>query len=210
MGIKAFFTGKSGRFFWINILLIIVVVVGVPLIALWALNSYTKHGEKTEVPEVIGKSSYEAESILKNSGLVAIVADSIYSSKAVPGTILEQTPKAGSEVKEGRIVYLTVNLNGEPLMKMPDLVGNSSLREAEAKLKALGFKLAPYKYVENEPKDFVIQIRQGMREVSAGEMISRDRALTLYVGAGEKEDSLVIDSGYIEPKETPADFDIEL
>lgn len=210
MGVKAYFKGKSGGFFWANILLMAVVLVGTPLIVLWALGAYTHHGEKIEVPSVVGKSSYDAENLLDDRGLVAIVADSAYRASAAPGTVLEQTPKAGSEVKSGRVVYLTVNLNGEPLTKFPDLVGNSSLREAEAKLKALGFKLAPYKYVDNEPKDFVIRIKQGMRDVQAGEMVSRDRALTLYVGAGEAEDTLVNDTGIIEREETPADFDIEL
>lgn len=208
MGLKTYFTGKTGAAFWLNILLMSAVLLAVPVGAFYALGIYTHHGEKIEVPEITGQKPEAAITLLKERGLTGVVSDSTYSATASPGVVLEQTPKSGSEVKGGRVIYLTINLNGEPMVKMPDLANNSSLREAEAQLKALGFKLTPTMLVEGEPKDFVIGIKQGMREVYAGEMVSRDRALTIVAGAGEAEDSLVVDTSFIE--DTDIDFDIDL
>ncbi|MBO5024702.1 MAG: PASTA domain-containing protein [Bacteroidaceae bacterium] len=208
MGLKTYFTGKTGFTFWLNIVLMLMVLLAVPFGTFYALGIYTHHGEKIEVPEITGQRPETAIALLEERGLKGIVADSTYSSSASPGIVLEQTPKSGSEVKSGRIIYLTINLNGEPMVKMPDLANNSSLREAEAQLKALGFKLTPTMLIEGEPKDFVIGIKQGMREVYAGEMVSRDRALTIVAGAGETEDSLAVDSSLTE--DSDVDFDIDL
>ena len=91
---------------------------------------------------------------------------------------------------------------------MPDLVNNSSFREAEAKLKALDFKLSPVQEIQGYPKGLVVGIKQGTREVHKGDLISTERALTLLVGAGFPEDTL----GYVDDTilvETPADFDTD-
>ena len=196
MGLKKYFTGKSGLIFWINVVLALGLLFCIPVIAFNTLDSYTNHGEKVSVPSVVGKNYYEASQTLDKSGFVAIISDSIYKKSAKPGAVIEQMPKSGTLIKSGRIVYLTVNLNGEPLVKLPDLVGNCSYREAEITLKSLGFKLTAPQYVEGADKDQVLKIKQGKREVHAGESISRERALTLFVGAGEiEEDSLYFEDG---------------
>ena len=40
-------------------------------------------------------------------------------------------------VKEGRIIYLTINAINIPLQAVPDVADNSSLRQAEARILAL-------------------------------------------------------------------------
>jgi len=208
MNIKAYFTGKSGIVFWVNIVLMGVVLVGVPLGAFYALDQFTLHGEKIEVPQVVGRSAFDATGQLEAAGLRVEIADSMYSAKAKPGAVIEQTPRGGSQVKSGRIIYLTINLKGEPMVKFPDIVRNSSLREAEAQLKVLGFSLTPPERVEGQPRDFVVGVRQGARDLYAGQMVSRDRALTILAGAGES-DSLEMDTLYNVEQESAADFDMD-
>ena len=218
MALKDFFTGKSGTKFWVNIILMVLVIVAIPIAALYMLDSFTHHGEKIEVPNVVGKSLYDAEMMLKDRGLLAMVVDSIYDKRAPKGSVLEQTPKSGFEVKGGRMVYLTVNLKGEPMVQLPDVVGHGSLREAVALLQSLGFKLTAHKPVIGRPKDLVLGVKQGARDVHAGETIPRDRALTLVIGGGEidstmydEEEDLDFDGLGIEGiDEDGEDFDIEL
>lgn len=193
MALKKFFTGKTGAWFWTNIGLMVLVIVAVPVVTFYMLETFTHHGEKIEVPVVTGKSLFEAEGMLQERGLVAVVADSAYDRSVSPGAVLEQSPKAGYEVKTGRVVYLTVNMRQEPKAELPDVVGHGSLREAVALLGSLGFKLTPNETVMGSPKDLVLGVKQGTREVHAGEMISRDRALTLVVGGGDI-DTMRVDS----------------
>lgn len=217
MALKNFFTGKSGVKFWMNIVMMVLIIVAVPVGALYMLDSFTHHGEKIEVPNVLGKSLYDAETMLKDRGLVALVVDSVYDKSAPRGSVLEQSPKSGYEVKGGRMVYLTVNLKGEPMAQVPDVVGHGSLREAVALLQSLGFKLTAHKPVLGRPKDLVLGVKQGTRDVHAGETIPRDRPLTLVIGGGEIDSTMYEDEFDVEDDfedvnidEDGEDFDIEL
>lgn len=217
MALKNFFTGKSGVKFWVNIVMMVLIIVAVPVGALYMLDSFTHHGEKIEVPNVLGKSLYDAETMLKDRGLVALVVDSVYDKSAPRGSVLEQSPKSGYEVKGGRMVYLTVNLKGEPMAQVPDVVGHGSLREAVALLQSLGFKLTSHKPVLGRPKDLVLGVKQGTRDVHAGETIPRDRPLTLVIGGGEIDSTMYEDEFDVEDDfedvnidEDGEDFDIEL
>lgn len=193
--------------FWVNIVLMILVVVAIPVAALYMLDTFTHHGEKIEVPNVVGNSLENAENMLQERGLVAVVADSTYSKRMAPGAVLEQSPKAGLEVKGGRVIYLTVNQRGVPMVQMPDVVGQGSLRQAVAVLESLGFKLTQHETVVGMPKDLVIAVKQGRHKVQAGQMVPRDQKLTIVIGGGE------IDSTMFEEEEDSVignDFDIEL
>jgi beta-lactam-binding protein with PASTA domain len=214
MAFNSFFKGKSGRWFWFNICLMLALIVAIPTATIYLLDQFTHHGEKIEVPSVVGKSFYDAEQLLKDRDLLAMVSDSVYNKYAAPGAVLEQSPKAGYEVKGGRVVYLTVNYVSEPMAKLPDVVSHGSLREAEALLQSQGFKLTPHKLVMGSPKDLVLGVKQGGRDVHAGEMIPRTRMLTLVVGGGEV-DSLAVEREDMEAEALDQegdgkDFDIEL
>ena len=180
--------------FWINVLLMFVLLVGFPVLGLQFLGSYTHHGEKVEVIDVVGQNVYEAEIALSSLGLEAVVADSTYQRDMPAGVIVRQVPKAGNEIKSGRIVYLTKNLDHEPLVVLPDLVGNCSRREAEAQLRSLGFRLTEDEEVEDEPKGLVVGIKQNGRRLTAEQRISKGLPLTLCVGAGYDDDTIYVDN----------------
>ena len=63
MSLKNFFTGKSGVRLWVNIGLMLLVLVAVPLATFYMLNTFTRHGEKIEVPSVTGLSFEEASTV---------------------------------------------------------------------------------------------------------------------------------------------------
>jgi beta-lactam-binding protein with PASTA domain len=180
--------------FWINVLLMFILLVGFPVLGLQFLGSYTHHGEKVEVIDVVGQNVYEAEIALSSLGLEAVVADSTYQRNMPAGVIIRQVPKAGNEIKSGRIVYLTKNLDHEPLVVLPDLVGNCSRREAEAQLRSLGFRLTEDEEVEDEPKGLVVGIKQNGRKLTAEQRISKGLPLTLCVGAGYDDDTIYVDN----------------
>ena len=103
--------------------------------------------------------------------------------------MLEQTPVKGSHVKEGREIYLIINSTQTPTLTMPDIADNCSLREAEAKLKALGFKLGPNEYIEGD-KDWVLGVKCRGRNVAAGERIPIDAPVSLVVGNSDIDGSM--------------------
>lgn len=192
---KEFFSFKNNRFFWLNLIAMIVVIVAAALGTLQWLDSYTRHGEAVVVPDVKGMNLRLAENELDKQSLKSIVIDSSYVKGIPPGAILEQNPSGGSRVKEGRTVYLTINTDSAPKVAIPDVMDNSSLRQAEAKLRALGFKVTDPEYISGE-KDWVYSVKYRGRMLKAGEKIPHEAVLTLCVGNGNEiqaEDSTLTD-----------------
>lgn len=196
MTIKEFFSLKKNRFFWINILAMILVVCGLVFGLLHMLNVYTRHGQAIVVPDVKGKTVREAELIFKGKGLTCIVSDSIYVKEKPAGDVLEQLPASGQKVKEGRVVFLTINSLSTPLQAVPDVADNSSLRQAQARILAAGFKLTEQEEIPGE-KDWVYEVKYRGRALAPNDKVPVNSTLTLVVGNGEKapsEDELLLDS----------------
>ena len=173
--------------------LIAMALVGIALcIGLWIwMTRYTMHGESVEVPEVKGMMFSDAEYTLGRLELVTVVVDSAYIRQQPAGIVLEQKPGAGSRVKSGREIYLTVNQRQTPTNTIPDIAGNCSRREAEARLRALGFKIGPIEFVPGDP-DWVIALKVNGREVYTGERVPCDAPVVIVVGnsdSGSGEDA---------------------
>ena len=133
MTIKEFFSFKQNKFFWINLIAMVIVVALVLFGVLKGLDIYTRHGEAVVVPNVKGMGVAEAEKMFRNQGLTCIVSDSSYVKNLPAGCILEHNPAAGQKVKEGRTIYLTINTLSTPLLVVPDVADNSSMRQAQAR-----------------------------------------------------------------------------
>jgi beta-lactam-binding protein with PASTA domain len=149
------------------------------------------------VPKLVNMTSKNARLLLEENGLELVVTDSGYNKRLPADCILAQSPGEGMMVKKGHFIYVTVNSPSSPSFAIPDVVDNSSYREAEAKLMALGFKLLPPKLVEGE-KDWVYGILCRGRRVSTGDHVSIESPLTLMIGSGRYDAGEEID--YIEPE----------
>ena len=183
MEAKEFFGKFASGFLWGNILAMVLVVVALAFGVKYGLDVYTRHGEGIEVPKVEGMVYQNARALMEERGLYLVVTDSGYNKRLPANSILVQNPGPGMKVKQGHTIYVTVNSPSSPSFAIPDLVDNSSFREAEAKLTAIGFKLTPPQQVEGE-KDWVYGILCRGRRVSTGDRISIDSPLTLLVGNG--------------------------
>ena len=192
------FLGKfCSKFLILNLLAMLLVVVGLMFGVKYGLDWYTHHGEGIKVPKVEGMLYANAHSLILDEGLNIIVSDSGYNKHLPADCVLSQNPGPGTMVKTGHTIYVTVNSPSSPSFAIPDVVYNSSYREAEAKLMALGFKLLPPKLVEGE-KDWVYGILCRGRRVSTGDHVSIESPLTLMIGSGRYDAGEEID--YIEPE----------
>ena len=202
IGFKDFFSFRKNKLFWINIIGIIVVLIIITLGTLVWLDSYTRHGEAHIVPDVKNKNIVEAEMILNESTMKCVVVDSNYVKGVPEGMVLEQIPVAGAKVKEGRTIYLTITTTSVPLVQLPDIIDNSSIRQAEAKLKSMGFKLTDPELVPGE-QDWIYGINYRGRDLKSGDKVPNEAMLTLCVGDTHLRDSLAMDSTYIDMKSIP-------
>jgi beta-lactam-binding protein with PASTA domain len=110
----------------LSIISILAITVGLVFSSYAILNIYTKHGKNQKVPDVKGKSFYDAKKLLSNSDLDYLVVDSTYRDGIPPLSIIDQQPRKGAYVKDGRKVYLTLNASQPPSVKIPNLIDNST------------------------------------------------------------------------------------
>lgn len=181
MTIKDFFSLKKNFFFWGNLLLMTALAVALVVGVFKWLDTYTRHDVAVTVPDVEGMKLDEADAILRKHALVAVVSDSTYNTSRPGGIVLDMNPVAGSVVKDGRTIYLTVNTGRPPMREIPDLIDNSSLREAVARLQAMGFVLAENDSVEGEP-DWVYGIKYKDKSLQKGDKVPAGAELVLQVG----------------------------
>ena len=200
MNAKVFFKKVCNRFLLLNLLAMVVVVVLLCLGVGYGLDLYTHHGEGIEVPELKGMRYQKARLLLEEKGLNIVVSDSGYNKTLPADCILAQMPGPGQKVKEGHTIYVTVNSPSSPTFAIPDIVDNSSLREAEAKLTAMGFRLMPTQRVTGE-RDWVYGILCRGRRVSNGDRVPIDYPLTLMVGSGTYDESADVD--YVDSGSSP-------
>lgn len=182
----------KSRYLWGNLCAMALVVVAVCAGVKFGLDVYTHHGESIAIPDVRRKSFADADYLLREAGMTVVVSDTGYVRGLPPDCILEQSPAPGDRVKSGHVIYLTVNASHTPTLTVPDLIDNSSLREAMAKLQAMGFKLTNPMFVEGE-KDWVYGLVVRGRQIKAGDHVGIDDYITIQVGNGQRDSTEEID-----------------
>lgn len=187
-----------------NLLAMLIVAIILVIVTFRWMKSYTLHGQYITVPDVTGMYEEEARQTLSRAGLNYEITDYKFDKMMVEGGVIEQKPKSGAFVKQDRKIYLTLNSGKEPQKAVPDLADNSSLRAAESRLKAAGFKLTEPEYVDGD-LDWVYEIRYLGEEIKAGTEIPEGSTLTIVAGNGnpveeieEADSTIVIDMDFFE------------
>ena len=86
---------------------------------------------RLSVPEVVNTNLDAATARLENMGLSLEVAEKVYDDNTLPGTIVEQKPQQGTQVKNGETVSVVVCLGPESAA-VPDLDGMTQEEAANA------------------------------------------------------------------------------
>lgn len=193
------FIGKfKSKYLWGNLAAMALVVGALIVGAKFGLGIYTHHGESIAIPNIVHKKFDNATHVLDQLGLRIEVSDTGYVKTLPPGCILEQNPEPGEHVKSGHVIYVTINASHTPTLTLPDIIDNSSLREAMAKLSAMGFKLTPPHFVPGE-KDWVYGVVVKGQHVVYGDKIPVDAAVTIQAGNGQLDDNDAVNYVDTEP-----------
>ncbi len=192
-----FFGKLTSKYIWLNLAAMAAVVVLLVVGVKFGIDMYTHHGEAIPVPDIKHKSFADAKQMLAHAGLLIEVTDTGYVRTLPADCILEQSPQPGDFVKSGHVIYVIVNSANTPTITMPDIVDNSSMREAMAKLRAMGFKVGEPQFIVGE-REWVYGATVNGRHVVAGDKIPVDAVVVLQVGNGSRsETDSTID--YVEP-----------
>ena len=136
----------------------------------------SRGARKVQVPDVVGSSKDGARTVLEQRGLrVSLVERE--DKDHDPGTVLEQSPAAGQQIKKGGTVALTV-AKAPPQVKVPD-VGGETYADAKALLQAAGFRVRRRLQTIDTPDGDGVVLDQSP---PSGEKRDKGALVTLTVG----------------------------
>jgi beta-lactam-binding protein with PASTA domain len=162
---------------------LVVLVVGF-MMTLGLLESVTLHGKTITVPDLKTYSLDEVENKLGELSLNFKVIDSSeYTPKFPRNAVLKQDPPNGSEVKKGRVIYLTVNSSGYSSVKVPNLIGKTN-RQAVSYLNAIGFKVGKFEYRPDIGKNVVLEMKHKGKVISDSISLPKQSVIDLVLGSG--------------------------
>ncbi|MDN5363642.1 MAG: eukaryotic-like serine/threonine-protein kinase [Eubacteriales bacterium] len=132
------------------------------------------------VPDVRGMTLDQAERILEERGLRALVIDQQYSSEVPAGQVISQVPEPGRKVKKGRTVNLVLS-KGVETVSVPDVRGKE-VQYARFALEDRGFKVEiTYEFSDTVPQDRVID-----QAPEPGSWVEKGSTVTLTVSKGKE------------------------
>ncbi|MBO7100648.1 MAG: PASTA domain-containing protein [Bacteroidales bacterium] len=172
------------RFPWaLHLLIMLGVSLVVLMLVFFFIRIYARQGEEYELPDVVGRNIAELQD--ENSiELDVVVMDSIFRPGEEGGIILTQDPKAGTMVKKGRKLYITMTAYTPEDAVLPELAG-LTVRQAVNELYAEGLVVGKLKFVEDPYKNNVIDQTCKGKTIYAGQQIARGSVVDLVVGLGD-------------------------
>lgn len=189
MKVVDYYSGKS----WWSILVHFVLIVLVSIIGLvYFFNSYltdyTKHGQVIEVPNLNNLSLEEVQLKLDELKLRYEVADTVYSERHDVNAVVSQLPSPKAEVKEGRRIYLTINMPEKPKIKITESVLNKIqkdyISQVKINLAGLGLEIGQIVIVDSPYKDYVEAVYKGGKRLEVGDELYLGDKVRLEVGRG--------------------------
>ncbi len=178
-------------------ILILSYIIVVSFVIVY-LDSYTNHGQKIKVPNLIGKNINSIQALLEENDLQYKVIESKYDPKKPEGTILEQDPISTSfsdvYVKEDRIIRLRISKKTD-LVEMPSLI-NKSERFALQVLKNRGLKYKIEYQTSSEADGAILFQKYKGSIIKEGQKIQIGSVILLIIGRNEGGEPVQIPNLY--------------
>lgn len=182
---------RRNKLVW-NLLLIVLIILAMAVIAHFVMQAGTRHGARRTVPDFSGIALGEAQRIARANDLRLHINDSLFVPAYEGGTVLDQLPEGGVEVKPGRTVYITINAFRQKQVPVPYVAGRS-LRQAKNMLEIAGLEIERLVYRPDIATNYVLEEYCDNRPVQPESKIEAEAGsgVTLYVGV-QAGDSLTI------------------
>ena len=192
MSLRQYLTSKV---FFAQVLAAMAIFAVIAFLFFHWITYTTNHGQEITVPDLSKLSAEQAEEKLDALDLDYIILDTVDFRPEFPKlTIVEQEPKAGAKVKEGRKIYLKINAAKYTMVAVPDLI-EKTYRQAVPTLEAVGLKEVNITYKPYLGKDMVLEMRMNGKKVKPGDKVLKSSKIDLVLGDGKVVfDDTTIDS----------------
>jgi beta-lactam-binding protein with PASTA domain len=178
--LKTFFKSKI---FLRNLRYALIGLVSFMLLISIFLRIFTLHGRSLTVPDFTGMTIKQVEDLADDKNLKFEIIDSVFDRTVPPGTVVDQNPKPGSNVKKHRNIFIYINATNPEMVKMPDLIG-ITLRVASSTLQTAGLDVGSIRYVPDIAQNTVLSQKYRGRDIAKGDAVPRGAHIDLVLGQG--------------------------
>ena len=180
---SGFFTIFKNRVFYKQLFYSIIAMLLCFFLWLKYIDFYTLNDEHIVLPDFYGVHIQDLDSVCQELDLRYIIIDSVFNKKVEKGTILEQDPIAGTNVKENRRVYFTINALQNKIVTFP-YITDLSLRQAVRKLENLGLVVGELEYKPDLAKNVVLNQKVSGIKIKVGQELFVGTTVDLVIGSG--------------------------
>ncbi len=193
----------TSRVFFAQVLAAVAIIAVISYLFFHWITYTTHHGEEITVPDLSKLSVEQAEEKLDAVDLNYIILDTVDFRPEFPKlTIVEQEPRAGAKVKEGRKIYIKINASKYTMVSLPDLV-EKTYRQAVPTLEAVGLQQGTISYRPYLGKDMVLEMRMNGKKLKAGDKVLKSSKIDLVLGDGKVTYEETVDSTAVDTTTAP-------
>ncbi|MCX7985410.1 MAG: PASTA domain-containing protein [Bacteroidales bacterium] len=179
--------------FWNQVKVMLAIFFAFIFASSILLHCYTRQNSYVEVPNFNKLTLRQSLELAEDNNLRIEVIDSVFSLDLLPGTVVEQDPKAGTKVKKNRRILLIVNATMPQKVSLPNIEG-VSLRQAVAMLEADGLMVGKISYSPDIATHIVLACKWKGKKIRPGDMIYKGSFVDLTLGnAGSLKNVIVPD-----------------
>ena len=161
----------TSRVFFAQMLIALGIFAALAYLFFHWITYTTHHGQEITVPDLRKLSAEQVEEKLNAIDLDYTILDTVDFRPEFPKlTVVEQEPKAGSKVKEGRKIYIKINASTYTMVSVPDLI-EKTYRQAVPTLESVGLLEGTITYKPYLGKDMVLEMRMNGRKLKAGDKV---------------------------------------
>ena len=162
----------------------VIIVLAAGLYALYMLiDLFTQHGKEYKVPTVNNMTLDDAVRKIEEAGFEWEITDSLYDESIKPGIVLKQVPGGNEMAKKTNPIRLTINAFNPMKVNLPPLA-ETSCRDAESRLKNMGFKYVSIDTVPSADRGLVLAVKVNGHPVKPGSKVSITDQVSIEVGDG--------------------------
>lgn len=176
----SFFIKKS---FWKRILQALGLYFAITILVLFGLRFYTHHGKSNPVPDFKGLSQERVTQLAEYNNLRIEIVDSTFIPYLKKGSVIEQNPAPGVNVKRNRTIFLTINAFNQAKVKMPNVVG-VTFRQGKSTLESRGLNVGQLIYVADFAENNILKQMFNGEKIEKGSMIEKGQSIDLVLGNG--------------------------
>jgi serine/threonine-protein kinase len=163
------------------------------------MNSVIHSKKEIVLPDITGKSLIEAVEEMSALGMGLRKEGEEFNNNVPAGMVLRQAPPAGMNVREGKVIKVTISQGGE-MIYVPDLKGQT-VRAADISLKSSVLMIGEIsrKYSVVKEKGIVLS-----QDPPAGSSVDKDAVINLVISDGIPPEGILLMPNFAGKKGTDA------